>query len=220
MRRCYRLFPYNPRFPGQYYDAETGLNQNLNRDYDPIVARYVESDPIGLGGRSYSTYSYVNNNPLWFADPIGLLAPSPGFWPIVGTATAEGASEGAELGAEGGTVVEPGGGTAVGAVAGAVVGGVVGLAVGIYEACKEPCPPCRTVSGRIVPVGTIAYRPMETPPPGETDHGIAGPHYNLYKANQAPRNSPQPCKCFWQPIKAVPAAALPPNAMPIEPFAP
>jgi hypothetical protein len=61
---------------------------------------------------------------------------------------------------------------------------------------------------------------METPPPGEVEQGIAGPHYNMYKANQAPRNSPEPCKCFWQPLKAVPAAALPPNAIPIEPFAP
>ncbi|MGO9802894.1 MAG: RHS repeat-associated core domain-containing protein [Steroidobacteraceae bacterium] len=41
-------FPYNLRFPGQIYDSATGLNQNWNRDYDPIVARYVESDPIGL----------------------------------------------------------------------------------------------------------------------------------------------------------------------------
>jgi len=38
-------FPYNLRFPGQYYDAETGLSQNWNRDYDPIVARHVESAP-------------------------------------------------------------------------------------------------------------------------------------------------------------------------------
>jgi len=39
------------RFPGQYYDAETGLNQNWNRDYDPLTGKYVESDPIGLQGR-------------------------------------------------------------------------------------------------------------------------------------------------------------------------
>jgi hypothetical protein len=139
----------------------------------------------------------------------------------IGTATGEGALEGGEVGAEGGTVVEPGGGTAAGAAVGAAIGGAIGLGVGIYQACKDqPCPPCKTVSGKVVPLGTVAYRPMETPPPGETEHGIAGPHYNLYKANQAPRNSPQPCKCFWQPIKAVPAGALPPNAIPIEPFSP
>jgi RHS repeat-associated protein len=30
--------------------AETGLNQNYERDYDPLVGRYIESDPIGLNG--------------------------------------------------------------------------------------------------------------------------------------------------------------------------
>jgi hypothetical protein len=34
------------RFPGQYYDSETGLFQNYFRDYDPQVGRYVESDPL------------------------------------------------------------------------------------------------------------------------------------------------------------------------------
>jgi RHS repeat-associated protein len=28
-------FAYNLRFPGQYYQAETGLNYNYVRDYDP-----------------------------------------------------------------------------------------------------------------------------------------------------------------------------------------
>jgi uncharacterized protein RhaS with RHS repeats len=118
--------------------AETGLNQNVNRDYDPLTGRYIESDPIGLNGGSDSTYSYVNENPLWFADSTGLLAPSPGFWPTLGAATAEGITEGAEVGAEAGTVAEPGGGTAIGAVAGAAIGGIAGVGVGIYEACKNP----------------------------------------------------------------------------------
>jgi RHS repeat-associated protein len=55
---------YNPRFPGQYYDVETGLNYNAYRDYDPAVGRYIESDPIGLAGGSFSTYAYVYGNPL------------------------------------------------------------------------------------------------------------------------------------------------------------
>ena len=67
-------FAYNLRFPGQYYMTETGLNQNVSRDYDPLVARYVESDPIGLNGGSYSTYIYVGDTPLLASDPTGLKA--------------------------------------------------------------------------------------------------------------------------------------------------
>jgi RHS repeat-associated protein len=65
-------FVYNLRLPGQYADAETGLNYNYHRDYDPSMGRYVESDPVGLGGGSYSTYGYVGANPILFADPSGL----------------------------------------------------------------------------------------------------------------------------------------------------
>ena len=38
----------NLRFPGQYYDAETELNYNYMRDYNPVIGRYIESDPIGI----------------------------------------------------------------------------------------------------------------------------------------------------------------------------
>src|SRR5579864_1259945 len=60
-------FAYNLRFPGQYYQAETGLNQNVNRDYDPLTAKYVESDPIGLGGGT-NTYTYSEQNPVAVTD--------------------------------------------------------------------------------------------------------------------------------------------------------
>jgi type VI secretion system secreted protein VgrG len=59
------------RYPGQYFLAETGLSQNYFRDYDPAVGRYVESDPIGLNGGSWSTYAYVNGNPIGATDPEG-----------------------------------------------------------------------------------------------------------------------------------------------------
>jgi RHS repeat-associated protein len=67
-------FIYNLRFPGQYYMAETGLMQNYFRDYDPQTGRYIESDPIGLAGGSYSTYAYVGGNPVSLDDPSGLQA--------------------------------------------------------------------------------------------------------------------------------------------------
>jgi RHS repeat-associated protein len=65
-------FPYNLRFPGQYYMAETGLNYNYHRDYDPLTAKYIESDPFGLRG-GINTYAYVEDDPLDGIDPTGRI---------------------------------------------------------------------------------------------------------------------------------------------------
>ena len=65
-------FTYNLRFPGQVYDAETGKHYNVNRDYDPVGGRYIQSDPIGLNGGQPSTYAYVGGQPTRYTDPKGL----------------------------------------------------------------------------------------------------------------------------------------------------
>jgi RHS repeat-associated protein len=62
----------NLRFPGQYYDQETGLHYNYFRDYNPSTGRYIEKDPIGLRG-GINLYRYALNSPLKWTDIWGLL---------------------------------------------------------------------------------------------------------------------------------------------------
>jgi RHS repeat-associated protein len=64
-------FIYNLRFPGQYFQAETGLYYNNFRDYDYSTGKYLESDPTGLQA-GVNTYAYVGSNPLSYLDPFGL----------------------------------------------------------------------------------------------------------------------------------------------------
>jgi RHS repeat-associated protein len=64
----------NPfRFPGQYYDAETGLHYNYHRYYQPETGRYITPDPIGLAG-GINLYGYVGGNPVGWGDRYGLQA--------------------------------------------------------------------------------------------------------------------------------------------------
>ncbi|MDH1265677.1 RHS repeat-associated core domain-containing protein [Pseudomonas sp. GD03944] len=115
----------NLRFPGQYFDQETGLHYNYFRDYDSETGRYVESDPIGLKG-GLNTYGYVLGNPLKYVDPRGLAAltlPS------------------AKAGAAAGTAICPGFGTFVGGVIGAGIGAGLSWYIGdklLNESADQP----------------------------------------------------------------------------------
>ena len=65
----------NLRFPGQYFDAETGLHYNWHRYYDSATGRYITADPIGLEG-GMNLYLYANANPIMYIDPKGLVCGS------------------------------------------------------------------------------------------------------------------------------------------------
>jgi RHS repeat-associated protein len=55
----------NLRFPGQYFDAETGFHNNWHRYYIPELGRYNRLDPI-KDDRNW--YGYGKSNPLVFLD--------------------------------------------------------------------------------------------------------------------------------------------------------
>lgn len=61
----------NLRTAGEYYDAETGLNYNLQRTRDPSTGRFLQSDPTGLSA-GINTFAAVANNPLSYIDSTGL----------------------------------------------------------------------------------------------------------------------------------------------------
>ena len=50
------------RFPGQWFQSESGLHQNWMRDYDPTTGRYLQGDPLGLVDGA-SVYGYALQNP-------------------------------------------------------------------------------------------------------------------------------------------------------------
>jgi RHS repeat-associated protein len=62
---------FNLRYPGQYFDQETGLLYNYFRYYDPTTGKYITSDPIGLEG-GINTYAYSGGDPLANFDIDGL----------------------------------------------------------------------------------------------------------------------------------------------------
>jgi RHS repeat-associated protein len=134
------------RFPGQYYDEETGLHYNRGRYYSPLLGRFLSRDPLGLTA-GLNLYLYCENNPINLADPLGLWSG----WRKLAVAVALVAvgvvavvvAAPIVLGAVAGTAAV-GAATLIGA-AGAVVvgGGAIGAGVGLGLA-PDGCIPCQT----------------------------------------------------------------------------
>jgi RHS repeat-associated protein len=60
----------NARFPGQWFQTETGLHYNWHRSYDPTLGRYTQPDPLGFVDGP-SVYAYAGGLPQTRVDPTG-----------------------------------------------------------------------------------------------------------------------------------------------------
>jgi RHS repeat-associated protein len=60
----------NLRFPGQYFQIETGLSYNHHRHYDPITGRYTQPDPLRFVDGP-SVYAYAGSSPMIKTDRDG-----------------------------------------------------------------------------------------------------------------------------------------------------
>ena len=60
----------NARFPGQWFQVESGLHYNWHRHYDPSLGRYTQPDPLGFVDGP-SVYAYAGSRPGEAVDPDG-----------------------------------------------------------------------------------------------------------------------------------------------------
>lgn len=161
------------RFPGQYFDDETGLHYNRARYYDPTLGVYLSRDPLALAGEN--GYVYAGSNPINVIDPLGLIWEDAPGWVKTTATIAAGIAVGVAVGA---TVVALApaalAATTVGAIA-LVAGGIAGGAAsgGLDAAMTEGgCVLCGMSRGAVV--GGLASLPFLFAPAGAGLAMIAG----------------------------------------------
>ncbi len=69
-------------YTGKQFDEFTGLQNNLNRWYNPRLGKFVSQDPIGFAGGDANLYRYVGNRPPNAVDPSGLVEEFPELRPL------------------------------------------------------------------------------------------------------------------------------------------
>jgi RHS repeat-associated protein len=61
-------------YTGRQFDESTGLQNNLNRWYDPTTGRWLSQDPMSFAAGDANLYRYVGNNVTTLTDPLGLCS--------------------------------------------------------------------------------------------------------------------------------------------------
>jgi RHS repeat-associated protein len=134
-------------YTGREWDPETGLYYYRARYYDPKVGRFISEDPIGFEGDDPNLYAYVEDDPVNWIDPSGLI-PKGGYGPgapsnaaryaIVGGAIGAGVTAVGSIGVD----VVTGGANILATPAEIAIGGAVGAAAGygigaLVDFCAE-----------------------------------------------------------------------------------
>jgi len=123
-------------FAGGLHDRDTGLVRFGARDYDPVIGRWTAKDPIDFAGGDVNLYGYVQNDPVNWIDPNGLI-------PTVIGGAIGGAAAGAVAGGIAGAVSAWGSGGSWGdigrsALAGAGIGALTGGIAGAFLGAGLP----------------------------------------------------------------------------------
>ena len=74
------------RFPGQWFQLESGFHHNWHRTYDPTTGRYLQPDPLGMPDGP-SRWAYARSAPSMYVDPTGQVVPLAA-WAVGAAATA------------------------------------------------------------------------------------------------------------------------------------